>query len=65
MLCKRNFFGGSSMSMNVMWFQVLMESTLHSKEMKLLACGPMIQVRHFGCTTLTSTSLELSQRKMG
>ncbi|QHN81560.1 uncharacterized protein DS421_20g687930 [Arachis hypogaea] len=34
--------------MNVMWFQVPMESTLHSKDLMLLACGPMIQARHFG-----------------
>ncbi|QHO13700.1 uncharacterized protein DS421_15g517780 [Arachis hypogaea] len=34
--------------MNVMWFQVPMESTLHSKDLKLLACGPMIQARRFG-----------------
>ena len=34
--------------MNVMWFQILMESTLQSKDLKLLACGPMIQARHFG-----------------
>ncbi|QHO15077.1 uncharacterized protein DS421_10g291790 [Arachis hypogaea] len=32
--------------MNVMWFQVPME-TLHSKDLKLLACGPMIQARRF------------------
>ncbi|KAL4275458.1 hypothetical protein AHAS_Ahas20G0109200 [Arachis hypogaea] len=25
-----------------------MESTLHSKDLMLLACGPMIQARHFG-----------------
>ncbi|KAL4293138.1 hypothetical protein AHAS_Ahas18G0098100 [Arachis hypogaea] len=32
------------------WFnhQVLMESTLQSKDLQLLACGPMIQARHFG-----------------
>ncbi|KAL4293692.1 hypothetical protein AHAS_Ahas18G0153500 [Arachis hypogaea] len=32
------------------WFkhEVPMESTLHSKEIKLLACDPMIQTRHFG-----------------
>ncbi|RYR24943.1 hypothetical protein Ahy_B02g058546 [Arachis hypogaea] len=29
-------------------FQVPMESTLHSKEMKLLACGSMIQAKYFG-----------------
>ncbi|KAL4372997.1 hypothetical protein AHAS_Ahas05G0037700 [Arachis hypogaea] len=32
------------------WFkhEVPMESTLHSKHLKLLACGPMIQARRFG-----------------
>ncbi|XP_025703438.1 uncharacterized protein [Arachis hypogaea] len=28
--------------------QVPMDSTVHSKEMKLLACGPMLQARQFG-----------------
>ncbi|KAL4300110.1 hypothetical protein AHAS_Ahas17G0168100 [Arachis hypogaea] len=32
------------------WFkhEIPMESTLHSKDLKLLACGPMIQARRFG-----------------
>ncbi|XP_016177886.1 uncharacterized protein LOC107620200 [Arachis ipaensis] len=32
------------------WFkhEVPMESTLHSKDLKLFACGPMIQARRFG-----------------
>ncbi|QHO30023.1 uncharacterized protein DS421_8g229830 [Arachis hypogaea] len=34
--------------MNVMWFQVPMESTLHLKDLKLLAFSPMIQARRFG-----------------
>ncbi|KAL4293989.1 hypothetical protein AHAS_Ahas18G0183200 [Arachis hypogaea] len=30
------------------WCQVPMDSTIHSKEMKLLGCGPMLQARRFG-----------------
>ncbi|KAL4306318.1 hypothetical protein AHAS_Ahas16G0166300 [Arachis hypogaea] len=33
--------------MDVIWCLVPMDSTQYSKEMKLLACGPMLQARHF------------------
>ncbi|QHN87505.1 uncharacterized protein DS421_16g555690 [Arachis hypogaea] len=44
------------------WFKheidrVPMESTLHSKEMKLLACGPVIQARHFGAYNVNRVSV--------
>ncbi|KAL4391970.1 uncharacterized protein DS421_3g96580 [Arachis hypogaea] len=38
--------------MNVMWFRVPMESTLHLKDLKLLACDPMIQARRFGANNV-------------
>ncbi|KAL4328577.1 hypothetical protein AHAS_Ahas13G0214000 [Arachis hypogaea] len=51
--------------MNVMWCQVPMKSTLHSKEMKLLACSPMIQARRFGAYNVNGYKFRTITKKDG
>ncbi|KAL4288094.1 hypothetical protein AHAS_Ahas19G0251800 [Arachis hypogaea] len=49
------------------WFkhEVPMESTLHSKEMKLLVCGPMIQARHFGAYNVNANKFRTITKEDG
>ncbi|XP_016185161.1 uncharacterized protein LOC107626774 [Arachis ipaensis] len=47
------------------WFkhEVPMESTLHSKDLKLLACGPMSQARRFGTYNVNGYKFRTTTKK--
>ncbi|XP_015970415.1 uncharacterized protein LOC107493896 [Arachis duranensis] len=45
--------------------EVPMDSTVHSKEMKLLACGPMLQARRFGAYNINGYKFRTITKKDG
>ncbi|XP_072066365.1 uncharacterized protein [Arachis hypogaea] len=49
------------------WFkdEIQMDSTIHSKEMKLLACGPMLQARRFGAYNINGYKFRTITNKDG